>query len=81
MTEGDGIWHYELDLRGEVCPYTFVRTKLALEEMASGEVVRVLLDYPESVDNVPRSARGEGHSVLAIESLEPGLWAVLVRKR
>ena len=29
-----------LDLRGEVCPYTFVRTKLALEELPPGAELR-----------------------------------------
>ena len=35
----------ELDIRGEVCPYTFVKTRLALEEMQPGQVLRVLVDY------------------------------------
>lgn len=73
-------WDRELDLKGEVCPYTFVKTKLALEEMAAGEVLRVVLDYPDSVASVPRSARLEGHSVLRVERLNETDWQVLIRK-
>ena len=70
-----------LDLKGEVCPYTFVKTKLALEKMEPGQVLRVLIDYPSSVDNVPRSAKSEGHQVLAIDQVEEGQWAIVIQKR
>ena len=45
----------ELNLRGEVCPYTFVKSKLALEVMQTGQVLRVIVDNDESAGNVPRS--------------------------
>jgi len=44
-----------LDLRGKICPMTFVYTKLALEELEPGQVLEVILDYPASFINVPRS--------------------------
>ena len=34
----------ELNLQGEVCPYTFVKSKLALEIMQPGQVLRVIVD-------------------------------------
>jgi len=71
----------ELDLRGVVCPYTFVKSKLALEEMAPGEVLRVLFDHPPAVGNVSRSMEHEGHLVLDRGEVEPGLWHVVVQKR
>ena len=46
---------------------TFVRTKLKLEHMQSGEVLSVRLRGEEPLRNVPRAAREEGHSILAIE--------------
>ncbi|RUM58608.1 MAG: hypothetical protein DSY59_05540, partial [Persephonella sp.] len=45
----------ELDLRGEVCPFTFVKSKLIIEQMNVGEVLKVILDYYPSVENVPKS--------------------------
>lgn len=46
---------------------TFVRTKLKLERMRSGESLRVRLRGEEPLRNVPRAARDEGHAILGIE--------------
>ena len=69
-----------LDLTGEVCPYTFVKSKLALEEMESGQALRVIVDNPGSAQNVPRSLNGEGYQVLSVEKLNDTAWAITVRK-
>ncbi|WP_456402402.1 sulfurtransferase TusA family protein [Persephonella sp.] len=70
----------ELDLRGEVCPFTFVKSKLIIEQMDNGQVLRVLLDYKPSVENVPKSMREEGQEVIDIKQIEPNLWEVIIRK-
>ena len=57
---------HTIDITGEVCPMTFVRTKLRLERMRSGEVLSVRLRGEEPLRNVPRSARDEGHIILGI---------------
>jgi TusA-related sulfurtransferase len=69
-----------LDLKGEVCPYTFVKSKLALEEMESGEVLRVVVDNPGSAHNVPRSLSMEGHQILGVVKLNETDWAITVKK-
>jgi tRNA 2-thiouridine synthesizing protein A len=56
-----------LDLTGEVCPYTFVRTKLRLEELRLGDELVVIVDHPPAAENVPRSLRGEGHEVVSVD--------------
>jgi TusA-related sulfurtransferase len=53
----------ELDLTGVPCPLNWVRTRLALERMSTGESLRVRLDPGEPIESVPRSARDEGHDV------------------
>ena len=70
----------ELDIRGEVCPYTFVKTKLALEEMTPGEVLRVLVDYEPATRNVPRSVALQGDEVLGVEPSGASEWAITVRR-
>ena len=70
----------ELDLRGEVCPYTFVKSKLALEDMDVGQVLRVLLDHLPAVDNCPRSFKNEGQQVLGVEPVNEYEWTVTVKK-
>ncbi|OUM92510.1 MAG: hypothetical protein BAA04_03545 [Firmicutes bacterium ZCTH02-B6] len=77
----DAQVHRELDLKGEVCPYTFVKSKLMLETMAPGEVLRVIVDYPPATGNVPRSMESEGHQVLAVNPAGQGVWEIIVRKK
>ena len=72
--------HTTLDIRGVVCPITFVKTKLVLEKMASGEVIRVVVDAASAADNVPRSLAGEGHIVLAVTETSNGVWEIVARK-
>ncbi|GAB4547326.1 MAG: sulfurtransferase TusA family protein [Thermodesulfovibrionia bacterium] len=69
-----------LDIRGEVCPYTLVKTKLAVEEMGVGEVLEVILDYPEAADSIPKAMLNYGNSVLKVEKINPKEWVILIRK-
>lgn len=71
----------ELNLHGEVCPYTFVKSKLALEDLEPGQILRVIVDNPESAENVPRSLANEGNEVLSVGQAGGGSWSILVRKR
>ncbi len=71
----------ELDIRGEVCPFTFVKSKLVLEDMKEGEVLKVIIDYPPSAENVPKSMREEGQEVIAVNKVGDRLWEILIRKR
>ena len=70
----------ELNLHGEVCPYTFVKSKLALEIMQPGQVLRVVVDNDESAANVPRSMQNEGHNVLGVTKLNDKDWQIVVQK-
>ncbi|MBK3333096.1 sulfurtransferase TusA family protein [Persephonella atlantica] len=70
----------ELDLKGEVCPFTFVKSKLIIEQMEPGQVLKVILDYKPSVENVPKSMREEGQEVLEVKQIGENLWEVLIRK-
>ncbi|WP_373478334.1 sulfurtransferase TusA family protein [Geminocystis sp.] len=56
-----------LDLRGTPCPINFVRSKLQLEKMSSGELLHILLDTGEPIEQVPNSLSMEGYSVEAME--------------
>ncbi|MCC6741345.1 MAG: sulfurtransferase TusA family protein [Planctomycetia bacterium] len=49
------------DLRGERCPYTFIKARLAIEEMAAGEVLEVILDFRPAWERVPASMKVLGH--------------------
>jgi len=70
----------EINLKGEVCPYTFVKSKLALEELEPGQVLRVIVDHLPAVENVPRSMRNEGHEVLRVGQINDSDWEIVIRK-
>ncbi|HET6468040.1 MAG TPA: sulfurtransferase TusA family protein [Geminicoccaceae bacterium] len=76
MTEPD----YRLDITREVCPMTFVRTKLLLERMAPGQTANIRLRGQEPVDNVPRAVRDQGHEVLGLEPLGDDIFELMVRR-
>jgi tRNA 2-thiouridine synthesizing protein A len=69
-----------LDLRGEVCPYTFVKTKLILEELDSGQDLTILLDDSAATVNVSKSLRNEGHEILGLKAISGEVWQIVVRK-
>jgi tRNA 2-thiouridine synthesizing protein A len=69
-----------LDLSGEICPYTFVKTKLALEDLAAGAELRIVVDHAPASRNVPRACREDGHEVITVVETAPGQWEILVRK-
>lgn len=70
----------KIDIRGLVCPYTFVKAKLAVEDMEIGEVLEIVLDYPEAVKNIPKSMQDHGHTVLEVSQTGDKNWKIVVRK-
>jgi TusA-related sulfurtransferase len=58
-----------VDLRAYACPLTYVKTRIALERIAPGDVLEVWLAAGEPVESVPRSAEEEGHRVVVVEAL------------
>lgn len=69
----------QMDLRGEVCPYNFVKTKLKLEEMQDGQVLEIIIDDGEPIRNVPRSIKEEGHQILSVEKFEDAFKLIIKR--
>jgi TusA-related sulfurtransferase len=69
-----------LDITDVVCPITFVKIKVALEELDDGQILEVHLNAGEPIQNVPRSLKDEGHKVLSVEDLGDGTFTLLVLK-
>ncbi len=82
--QGD-LGRYFLDITQDVCPLTFVKTKLLLERMEPGAIAEIRLNAGEPLENVPRSVREEGHEVLGLEpeaegAQGTGVYRLVVRK-
>ncbi len=70
-----------VDLRGEVCPFTFVKTKVAMEDMEPGEVFEIFTDHEPAVRDLPKSLEMEGHQVLEVKEIGEDEWKIVVRKK
>ncbi len=71
----------EIDIRGDVCPYTFVKSKLKIESMNPGEVLRIVTDHEPATKNVPRSMENEGHEILSPpHKIGENVWEFFIKK-
>lgn len=68
------------DYSGVACPMNFVKTKMDLAQMKSGEVLEIILDDGAPIDNVPKSVQGEGHTI-ASTTKEGNGWRVRIVKK
>ena len=70
----------EIDITNDICPMTFVRTRLALDKMSPGEILLVRLKGQEPLRNVPRTAAEQGHLVLDIQSDASGISRICIQR-
>ena len=70
----------QVDITDVVCPVTFVKAKVALEELDDGDTLAVHMNDGEPVQNVPRSIKEEGHQVLKLIDNKDGTYDLIVRK-
>lgn len=71
----------ELNLKGTICPDNFVKAKLALEELKTGEVLKVIVDYAPAVEEVPKAMEFEGHKVLEVKRINLTDWEIIIQKQ
>lgn len=69
-----------VDITDVVCPVTFVKAKVALEELDEGQVLSIRMNDGEPVQNVPRSIKEEGHQILKLDDNEDGTYTLYVKK-
>jgi TusA-related sulfurtransferase len=70
----------EIDITGDLCPMTFVRTRLALDRMSAGQILKVRLRGDEPLRNVPRTAQEQGHTVLSLTIGTDGIATLYLRR-
>jgi len=70
----------KINIKGLVCPYTFVKAKLAIESMEVGQVLEILLDYEEASRSIPKSMEDHGQKVLKVEKVSDTDWVLQIRK-
>ena len=80
LISADIAFDDQVDITDKVCPLTFVKAKVAIEELDDGEVLAIRMNDGEPVQNVPRSMKEEGHKILKLEDNEDGTYTLYVRK-
>ncbi|MCR5725763.1 MAG: sulfurtransferase TusA family protein [Treponema sp.] len=69
-----------VDITDKVCPLTFVKAKVAMEELDEGQILAVRMNDGEPVQNVPRSFKDDGHQVLRLDDNNDGTYTLYVQK-
>ena len=69
-----------VDITDVVCPVTFVKAKVALDELDDGDVLSIHMNDGEPVQNVPRSIKEEGHKILKLLDNQDGTYDLIVQK-
>jgi TusA-related sulfurtransferase len=70
----------EVDITDKVCPLTFVKAKVAIDELDEGQIIAIRMNDGEPVQNVPRSIKDEGHQILKLADNEDGTYTLFVKK-
>jgi TusA-related sulfurtransferase len=71
---------FNLDITKERCPMTFVKAKLHLEQLESGDTTEILLVAGEPLDNVPRTATEQGYEVLESIHVRDNIHKLTIKK-
>lgn len=69
-----------INIKGLVCPYTFVKAKLAIESIEVGQILEILLDYEEAARSIPKSMEDHGQKVLKVEKTNDTDWIIQIKK-
>jgi tRNA 2-thiouridine synthesizing protein A len=70
----------DIDITRDVCPMTFVKTRIALDRLSTGQTLLVRLRGDEPLRNVPHTAIEQGHTVLEQREEADGTVLLLIRK-
>lgn len=71
---------YSLDVTGEICPYPMIMTRKELGKLEKGDQLVVTVDYAKSAEDIPRWAKEEGHTVLAVREIGATRWEIVLEK-
>ncbi len=69
-----------LDVKGEVCPFPWVKAKKSLNKLQIGQVLRIVGDHGPALKNIPRNFADEEQTILKAESTGEVDWEIVVRK-
>jgi len=69
-----------ISLEGEICPMTFVKTKIEIEKVAKNKILKFIYDSDEAKINVPKSIEEIGHSIIDIKDINNKKFYIIIKK-
>ncbi len=70
-----------IDTKGNHCPYNFVYAKQALHTLKKGATLKIIVDDPIAVTEVPRGMEADGHEVLSVKQTNKTDWEITIKKQ
>ncbi len=71
----------EINLKGNVCPFNFVYAKQALHMLDEGKILKIIVDDPTAVTEVPRGMEADGHKILGVKQINNKDWEIVIQKK
>lgn len=62
-----------IDVRGLYCPEPVFRTKIEMEKMMKGDLLKVVSDDPDSEEDISRWVNRNGHELLSLNKTDNDL--------
>ncbi|MFQ5823880.1 MAG: sulfurtransferase TusA family protein [bacterium] len=69
-----------INLKGEVCPFPWVKAKKTLAKMESGQILRVIVDHAPAAKNIPHNFKDEGQRILGVDKLNELDWQIIIKR-
>jgi|YNPNPStandDraft_1061719.scaffolds.fasta_scaffold75266_2 tRNA 2-thiouridine synthesizing protein A len=79
--QDESLKEHSVDIRGEQCPRTFVKAKIALEEIGVGDILNILLDNTTALENLPRAFMYQGQEYLGTRKVSDTEWVIRIRRK
>ncbi len=70
-----------IDVRGLYCPEPVFRTKMEIERLSIGDILKIVADDPESEEDISRWVKRNGHELLAINKSQNDLEFIIKKAK
>jgi tRNA 2-thiouridine synthesizing protein A len=70
-----------IDVRGLFCPEPVFRTKIEMERLAIGDMLKIVSDDPESEEDISKWVKRTGHELLSLDKNQKDLEFVIKKAK
>lgn len=70
-----------IDVRGLFCPEPVFRTKIEIERLSMGDLLKIISDDPESEEDISRWVSRNGHELVSVNKIEHDLEFIIKKAK